>query len=154
METKGIEPSFRRCDRHVLPLHHVPGITNLPAIVPKSHRWATVFTNRFWWPLKTHNYITIKVFRRKLTPPYNLPHTSYINTRGNVSVLRKSHTIVSHQAKNKYIRKTGKESPTRYFLRVINFWGPSDAEENKCSKICLHNYLPEPKSRWEYTSNN
>ncbi len=26
METKGIEPSFRRCDRHVLPLHHVPKI--------------------------------------------------------------------------------------------------------------------------------
>lgn len=25
METKGIEPSFRRCDRRVLPLHHVPG---------------------------------------------------------------------------------------------------------------------------------
>jgi hypothetical protein len=24
METKGIEPSFRRCDRRVLPLHHVP----------------------------------------------------------------------------------------------------------------------------------
>jgi len=26
METKGIEPSFPRCDRGVLPLHHVPGI--------------------------------------------------------------------------------------------------------------------------------
>lgn len=25
VETKGIEPSFRRCDRRVLPLHHVPG---------------------------------------------------------------------------------------------------------------------------------
>lgn len=25
METKGIEPSFPRCDRGVLPLHHVPG---------------------------------------------------------------------------------------------------------------------------------
>ena len=25
METKGIEPSFRRCDRRVLPLHYVPG---------------------------------------------------------------------------------------------------------------------------------
>lgn len=24
LETKGIEPSFWRCDRHVLPLHHVP----------------------------------------------------------------------------------------------------------------------------------
>ena len=24
METKGIEPSFPRCDRGVLPLHHVP----------------------------------------------------------------------------------------------------------------------------------
>ncbi len=24
VETKGIEPSFRRCDRRVLPLHHVP----------------------------------------------------------------------------------------------------------------------------------
>jgi hypothetical protein len=24
LETKGIEPSFRRCDRRVLPLHHVP----------------------------------------------------------------------------------------------------------------------------------
>ncbi len=24
METKGIEPSFLRCDRSVLPLHHVP----------------------------------------------------------------------------------------------------------------------------------
>ena len=27
METKGIEPSFPRCDRGVLPLHHVPEIT-------------------------------------------------------------------------------------------------------------------------------
>jgi len=26
LETKGIEPSFRRCDRRVLPLHHVPRI--------------------------------------------------------------------------------------------------------------------------------
>ena len=26
METKGIEPSFRHCERRVLPLHHVPGI--------------------------------------------------------------------------------------------------------------------------------
>ena len=26
METKGIEPSFPRCDRGVLPLHHVPEI--------------------------------------------------------------------------------------------------------------------------------
>ena len=25
LETKGIEPSFPRCDRGVLPLHHVPG---------------------------------------------------------------------------------------------------------------------------------
>ncbi len=24
LETKGIEPSFLRCDRSVLPLHHVP----------------------------------------------------------------------------------------------------------------------------------
>lgn len=27
METKGIEPSFPRCDRGVLPLHHVPETT-------------------------------------------------------------------------------------------------------------------------------
>jgi hypothetical protein len=27
LETKGIEPSFRRCDRRVLPLHHVPRTT-------------------------------------------------------------------------------------------------------------------------------
>ncbi len=33
LETKGIEPSFRRCDRHVLPLHHVPGITNLSCLL-------------------------------------------------------------------------------------------------------------------------
>jgi hypothetical protein len=26
VETKGIEPSFRRCDRRVLPLHYVPGM--------------------------------------------------------------------------------------------------------------------------------
>ncbi len=28
METKGIEPSFRHCERRVLPLHHVPGINS------------------------------------------------------------------------------------------------------------------------------
>ena len=29
MEMEGIEPSFPRCDRGVLPLHHIPGITLL-----------------------------------------------------------------------------------------------------------------------------
>ena len=27
LETMGIEPTFLRCDRSVLPLHHVPGIS-------------------------------------------------------------------------------------------------------------------------------
>jgi hypothetical protein len=37
METKGIEPSFRRCDRRVLPLHHVPKNVSV-GIVPAARR--------------------------------------------------------------------------------------------------------------------
>ena len=41
VETKGIEPSFRRCDRRVLPLHHVPG-TESSAIVAAGGRKSSV----------------------------------------------------------------------------------------------------------------
>ena len=34
MEMKGIEPSFPRCDRGVLPLHHIPGIILFGVIIP------------------------------------------------------------------------------------------------------------------------
>jgi integrase len=37
VETKGIEPSFRRCDRRVLPLHHVPR-NNFDHILPPAGR--------------------------------------------------------------------------------------------------------------------
>ena len=36
METKGIEPSFPRCDRGVLPLHYVPETTFEYAILLKT----------------------------------------------------------------------------------------------------------------------
>ena len=36
VETKGIEPSFPRCDRGVLPLHHVPESALFYSITPKK----------------------------------------------------------------------------------------------------------------------
>ena len=41
VETKGIEPSFPRCDRGVLPLHHVPEITFEYAILQERFRNST-----------------------------------------------------------------------------------------------------------------
>ena len=43
METKGIEPSFPRCDRGVLPLHHVPEITFEYVILQERFRNSTYF---------------------------------------------------------------------------------------------------------------
>jgi len=43
METKGIEPSFPRCDRGVLPLHHVPEITFECVILQERFRNSTYF---------------------------------------------------------------------------------------------------------------
>ena len=43
MEMKGIEPSFPRCDRGVLPLHHIPGITFCDDILPKHIHKSTGF---------------------------------------------------------------------------------------------------------------
>ena len=45
METKGIEPSFRRCDRRVLPLHHVPEIT---AVLYRLSTRSQRLFNCFW----------------------------------------------------------------------------------------------------------
>ena len=44
METKGIEPSFPRCDRGVLPLHHVPDY-RLSAIIIAASPEAKLFFN-------------------------------------------------------------------------------------------------------------
>ena len=43
METKGIEPSFPRCDRGVLPLHHVPETTFEYIILQERFRNSTYF---------------------------------------------------------------------------------------------------------------
>ncbi len=43
METKGIEPSFPRCDRGVLPLHHVPETTFNYNILQERFRNSTFF---------------------------------------------------------------------------------------------------------------
>ena len=43
METKGIEPSFPRCDRGVLPLHHVPEITFEHIILQERFQNSTYF---------------------------------------------------------------------------------------------------------------
>ena len=43
METKGIEPSFPRCDRGVLPLHYVPEITFEYVILQERFRNSTYF---------------------------------------------------------------------------------------------------------------
>ena len=47
METKGIEPSFPRCDRGVLPLHHVPETTIEYAILQERFRNSTYFYAAF-----------------------------------------------------------------------------------------------------------
>jgi hypothetical protein len=43
METKGIEPSFPRCDRGVLPLHHVPETTFEHVILQERFRNSSYF---------------------------------------------------------------------------------------------------------------
>ena len=47
METKGIEPSFPRCDRGVLPLHYVPEITFEYVILQERFRNSTYFYPAF-----------------------------------------------------------------------------------------------------------
>ena len=47
METKGIEPSFPRCDRGVLPLHYVPEITFEYVILQERFRNSTYFLSGF-----------------------------------------------------------------------------------------------------------
>ena len=47
METEGIEPSFPRCDRGVLPLHHVPEITFEYVILQERFRNSTYFYAAF-----------------------------------------------------------------------------------------------------------
>ena len=47
LETKGIEPSFPRCDRGVLPLHHVPEITLEYVILQERFRNSSYFYAAF-----------------------------------------------------------------------------------------------------------
>ena len=46
METKGIEPSFPRCDRGVFPLHYVPKITFKSYFIEQPAKIQKVFKSR------------------------------------------------------------------------------------------------------------
>ena len=62
METKGIEPSFPRCDRGVLPLHHVPEITFEYVILQERFRNSTYFYAVFDKKLRTSTYHSKRFF--------------------------------------------------------------------------------------------
>ena len=68
METKGIEPSFPRCDRGVLPLHHVPEITFEYVILQErfwnSSYFYTVFDENSELPRIVANYCFYRLTRR------------------------------------------------------------------------------------------
>jgi len=62
LETKGIEPSFPRCDRGVLPLHHVPRMCLQNSIIPHIGRHATIFAGFF--PTGAASMIPPRTLRR------------------------------------------------------------------------------------------
>ena len=66
METKGIEPSFPRCDRGVLPLHYVPETTNtiLLKTLSRFNLFFAAFSESSELPCIVANYFFYRLSHR------------------------------------------------------------------------------------------